>query len=548
MNSQDDNYYYSRLRDIKLEDITSSKWNIRVLQKFRRGDPDFTNLCVDAMRGDYDSSDDESYYDEDEEEIEYKAEGDDLGWLGYFIGKSEYLKELYIVDLPHSPDVPISSDVTHTEQVDAFTREMSRNRSIVELEIHHDITDVGFRNVCSFVGENNNLRRLELHHVKPENESVRHFALMLEQRKCNSLQKLSLDENEFDDADIEVIATSLGEQASLEEFALFQNNLGATGCAALGNTLSTWQAPELTKLDLSCNNIDDAGLEGLAAGLINCTKLEVLSLANNLSITAIGLRSLAALFQSKHCRLREFDISGVYFGDEGAIALANGLVGNTSLEKMSLSSRSHDSSSDAARMTEEVGWSAFSKRLLCDTSSIKNTYQSNHTLKFINQYSGEYPPPCVQDYLELNRMTMTRGDVEIHFAAMIKILTHHSDLEMESLFKWDLKCLPVVVGWFELVREILGELEFHREENIMWNEAIVGQQFDELPRYVNMAVDKLAILENPFLSRTYGMELSSIDSMELSSIFKFVRAMPKFVVNSIRGKGKDESRKRKASD
>ena len=544
MNSRDDNYYDSRLQDIKLEEITSSQRNIHVLEKFRRGDPDLTYLCVDVRWEDNDSDDDI-----DDDEITYTAdceEGDDLGWLGYFIGRSEHLKTLYISDLPFTSADP------HTEQLHAFTREMSRNRSIVDLTIQHDIKEIGFRNICSFVGENNNLRRLELHHMKPGNESVKHFALMLEQRRCNSLQKLSFADNEFEDAEIEVIAKALREQASLEKLEFRENNyLDPAGCAALGTTLSTWKASKLKILNFWSACIDDAGLGGLVAGLVHCTKLEDLILSYNSSITAVGLRSLAALFQSEHCCLKRFRIDGVYFGDDGAIALADALVGNASLELMSLYIRPDYATDDNTFITE-VGWSAFSKRFLCDTSSVTNTYLSNHTLGRVESDDRGIPPPCVGDYLDLNRCNHeTIGGLGPYFAffenalkfdgvnvvAVIKILTHHTDLEVESLFKWDLKCLPKLVEWFQMVNEdvVANLIEVRRQFEEYEAEAQRhGYMAKPFPRYANMVIEKSEALE--------------FDNMKLSSIFKFVRAMPKLVVNSIRGKGKDESRKRKASD
>ena len=531
MNSRDKKYYDSRLQDIKLEDITSSPRNIHVLEKFRRGDPNFTKLCVDIRLED-DSDSDDDY--ENEEYIEYETDyegGDDLGWLGYFIGRSEHLKELHITDLPYHP-----AD-SHIEQMNALTREISRNRSIVELAIQHDIGDIAFRNMCSFVGENNNLRKLELHHMKPGNESIKHFALVLEQRQCNSLQELSFDDNDFVDPPIEAIAAALSRQAALERLELKENYLGATGCAALGTTLSTWQAPKLKILNFYLNCIDDAGLEGLVAGLVNCTKLEELILSYNPSITAAGLRSLAALFQSEHCCLKKFRIDGVHFGDEGAIALADALVGNTSLEEMSLYIRP-DYADDEKAFITQVGWSAFTDRLLCDTSSAISTYQSNHTLVSVTSDDRGDLPSFVEEYLQLNRFIVMRGDVKVDLIAVIKILTHHTDLEMESFFKWDLKCLPIVVTWFQMVRDILDELDALQEENMsdenIWNEVHLGLEHEDFPMFVDMAIK---------MSQT-----SQIDSMELSSIFKFVRAMPKLVVNSIRGKGKGESRKRKASD
>ncbi|KAK1734072.1 hypothetical protein QTG54_015330 [Skeletonema marinoi] len=71
-------------------------------------------------------SDDES---DDEDEIifttDYELGTDDLGWLGFYIGRSEHLIKLNIFDLPYHPAE------LHDEQMDALTRGISRNRSIV---------------------------------------------------------------------------------------------------------------------------------------------------------------------------------------------------------------------------------------------------------------------------------------------------------------------------------------------------------------------------------------------------------------------------------
>ena len=67
-------------------------------------------------------------------------------------------------------------------------------------------------------------------------------------------------------------------------------------------------------------------------------------------------------------------------GDDGAVALADGLTGNTSLKNLILSPR-------LAGITS-VGWSAFSHVLL-DRSIINNTYLSNHALEHIGYVTQE---------------------------------------------------------------------------------------------------------------------------------------------------------------
>ena len=122
----------------------------------------------------------------------------------------------------------------------------------------------------------------------------------------------------------------------------------------------------------------------------------------------------------------------------------------------------------------------------------------------------------------------------VNFVAVIKILAHHTDLEVESLFQWDLKCLPTVVEWFEMVEDVVENLIEVRRQFVEYEHEAQRHRYYSrpFPVHADMVIEK--------------SQTSQIDSMKLSSIFKFVHAMPKLVVNSIRGKSKDESRKRKA--
>ncbi len=508
MSRRDDNYYDDRLQDINLEDITSSQQNEEILQQLQCGDPNLTKIRVDVIW-----NENERFFDDGITfDANYKH-GNGLGWLGFFIGKSEHLKELSIAYHIFG---------WHTEQMDAFCRGISRNRSIVDLKIEHEITDIDFRNMFSFFRENNNLRSLDLHYLKPSKESVQRFASILEQRQCNSLQRLSFDNNEFGDEGFEIIATALSRQASLEQFLLTENDFGAPGCVALGATMSRWQGPNLTMLDLSHNIIDDAGVQALVAGLINCNKLKTLNLSYN-PITAVGLRSLAAFFKSERCCLQDFEMREVYFGDDGAIALADGLVGNASLETIYFPVNSFDSPANATLLTDE-GWSAFST-LLCDTSSVNNTYLSNHTLQTVrdDDWNGQDDdvPPDVEKYLDLNRYKLARDGVSK--IPLVKILTHHTDLEMQPFFEWNLKCLPIVLSWFEMAKEVLFEV------------------FDVL-RYESW--DCSPMLVNFLLEKRHTPEL---DNRKCSAIYQYVRAMPMLVLDGFLGKSKlrRSSRKRK---
>jgi hypothetical protein len=117
--------------------------------------------------------------------------------------------------------------------------------------------------------------------------------------------------------------------------------------------------------------------------------------------------------------------------DDAAMALADGLSRNTSLKHLRFS----------VRAITSLGWSAFS-RLLCDTSTINNTYLSNHTLERIGDYYNRGTSLDAAQYLTLNEKYQQH-------VAICKILLHHPDFSLQPLFQWDLKCLPLVAHWFD---------------------------------------------------------------------------------------------------
>ena len=68
------------------------------------------------------------------------------------------------------------------------------------------------------------------------------------------------------------------------------------------------------------------------------------------------------------------------------------------------------------------GWAAFSK-LLCDTTSVNNTYLSNHTLETIGGYVVHAMPSDIVEYLKLNNLQNCA-------TAICKILDSHPDIDI----------------------------------------------------------------------------------------------------------------------
>jgi len=292
--------------------------------------------------------------------------------------------------------------------------------------------------------DNRRLDQLELRNVDLGIERAHTFAL-----GSTSITKLHFGDNNLGDDGFASIAAALSKQTQLERLSLRDNSLGATSCKALEPMVSIF--PRLSYLDLSYNIIDDTGLEALVGGLSKSNSVEKLYLSGNRLITVEGLRSFSTLFRSENCSLKSLTLEEMNIGDDEAEVLANGLTGNKSLRGIYFSTNTI-----TAR-----GWSVFS-RLLCDTSSISNTYLSNHTLDFIGDHR-QWSEWDINRYIKWNKGPQRHNllpwydrDRRIVPKPQIsKILFCHRDLDLEPFFRYKLKFLPVVFGWLQRAEPFL---------------------------------------------------------------------------------------------
>ncbi|EJK55167.1 hypothetical protein THAOC_25128, partial [Thalassiosira oceanica] len=144
-----------------------------------------------------------------------------------------------------------------------------------------------------------------------------------------------------------------------------------------------------------------------------------------------GTQVIAASLANPECSLESLNLRGCNIEDEGAATLAGGLRNNQRLTRMSLQNNN----------ITKRGWNAFSP-ILCDTSSINATYNSNHTLQDLGYY-GIKIPQDIKMMLRLNR------DMNKSRVAANKILQAHRHLDMRPLFGRELGLLPYVVAWLE---------------------------------------------------------------------------------------------------
>lgn len=219
------------------------------------------------------------------------------------------------------------------------------------------------------------------------------------------------------------------------------------------------------------------------------TSLQLMSLGHN-RIGNDGCETLATLLEDPNCNITTLHVNSNNISNEGAFALANSFVNNTKLQDLDISSNPFDITGV---------WLLF-KNVLCNTSSINDTYSSNHTLQTLRLTIRE----ATSHILQLNKSSN-----KTH-VAIKKILQYHHDIGVESLFgldkdgEWTLKALPYVVAWFE--------------------------------RASAVKVSDSAFVQESERDRTIRRSLSSI--------YKFAKAMPLLFVSSDHVKTDKKKRKR----
>jgi len=133
----------------------------------------------------------------------------------------------------------------------------------------------------------------------------------------------------------------------LRSCSLPYNLLGQDGATKFGDVLG--RMPGLTHLDLSFNNIPDAGIAALSKGLQCHPALQLCNLTGNV-ISNIGAADLATVIASKPPFLEFLNLSVNNIQDDGARSLATSIAANPELTTLGL--RGNPLSTDARRCVE----------------------------------------------------------------------------------------------------------------------------------------------------------------------------------------------------
>ncbi|XP_070283237.1 ribonuclease inhibitor isoform X3 [Myotis yumanensis] len=145
-------------------------------------------------------------------------------------------------------------------------------------------------------------------------------------RDNSALTELSLSSNELGDAGMHLVLQGLQPTCKIQKLSLQSCNLSEACCGALSSVLRS--LPSLRELDLSYNQLRDAGLQLLCEGLLDpqC-HIEKLHLEYT-NLTAASCEPLASVLRAKR-ELKILAVSNNDIGEAGTRTLCQGLADST---------------------------------------------------------------------------------------------------------------------------------------------------------------------------------------------------------------------------
>ena len=287
--------------------------------------------------------------------------------------------------------------------------------------------------VATGLSRNSTLRELNLSENSDiSEEGWRAIFTALQSPSCR-LEKLSLYDN---DSINDTAALSLSQALTIN---IHITSLNMSYCR--GITVAGWrglfeclQSPNcvLGMLYLSRTGLNDETVGFLANALVNNARLRELNLYGNPDVTATGWEAFFAVLQSPHSALEKLDLRINAINDETVVSLANSLVNNSKLKELLIECSNNTAS----------GWAAF-PRVLCNASSIMDTYDSNHTLQRLSEGLERLLPEDVRSMLQLNRANTPSQ------AARLKIIrTHFTEgFVAQPFIDMELNVLPNAIAW-----------------------------------------------------------------------------------------------------
>ena len=319
-----------------------------------------------------------------------------------------------------------------------------------------------------------NLAKIDIE-ANLRSEGLRQLAITV--GRCAALTHFSLAQLDplvnIDDGLVEV-CVGLSMASNLEELKLI--TLGPSGGISIQqkssqalSTLLHWSIPNLRHLEIRAI-LTDVTAGDLCAGLAFAVELQSFEL-HCFSLSAVAARALCSsitclvnlkkltlrsrvldlqclrifgeLLRKRDCRLINLTLPN-HCGDAGARIISRSLTRNTVLEHFQF----------VGRITDK-GLGHFT-RMLCNDKSLTSIVRSNHalqSLKFDENSRSLSNDTKLADFLRLNTFRPKRGGLTTRQRSILKILYHHYIFDVELLLQWELKAMPLFLGWLDEARD-----------------------------------------------------------------------------------------------
>jgi len=179
------------------------------------------------------------------------------------------------------------------------------------------------------------------------------------------------------------------------------------------------------------DNINDEALDIFRISLTNNRRLKDLQLGTFRNVTTAGWTSFSAVLRNPNFLLEKLCMRwGDSSYDDVVNSFADALTNNKRLRELKI-----DCSTEMY---------ALFTRIVCNSSSIMSTYNSNHILSELNNHSRRPLPIDLASVLQINR------DYSVSQAARLKIIKTHfsgSNINTTPFTAMELKVLPNAISW-----------------------------------------------------------------------------------------------------
>jgi hypothetical protein len=257
------------------------------------------------------------------------------------------------------------------------------NLAAIQLHQQVEIGNEGMNILSRGLSESSVLKELEISYTKQTFESLTTAYIGWQavfgalQRSRSSMELLNMNINHVGGRDMGVadaISLSLSNALLHHSTTLKTLNLSCVE----GLTIAGWNSimqrigdcALLENLDLSMNGITDENIAALTNALVNNRSLREINLSLIGGVSEAGCTAFSALLRNPESVLEIIDLSCNSVNDEVMQSFLDALVNNTKLKEFNVRMTSISSN----------GFAAFI-HLLCNSTSIVTTYQSNHIIE-----------------------------------------------------------------------------------------------------------------------------------------------------------------------